>query len=75
MIILKSNGNNGGQCDAKCYNANTRAKNCSCICGGMNHGKGWTQAIKNVQETREELEKKHGKEVGFTEHINQLVLF
>ena len=74
MIILKVDGT--GQCDAKCYNAQTEAKNCGCVCQGMNHGAGWTQAIRNVQEHQQELEQLHGrKQTQFTEHIRQLLLF
>lgn len=33
-------GNSEGErrCDARCYNA--KSAKCTCICGGMNHGKG-----------------------------------
>ena len=35
-----------GRCDARCYLA--RSKKCHCICGGKNHGSGFTQATLNV---------------------------
>ena len=35
-----------GQCDEDCYDSN--ADDCSCVCGGLNHGVGRDQAIKNT---------------------------
>lgn len=35
-----------GRCDARCYNA--IHPNCTCICGGRNHGKGEAFAVLNV---------------------------
>ena len=37
-----------GRCDAKCYNATE--PECTCICGGLNHGAGRNQAITNTAE-------------------------
>ena len=37
-----------GSCDAKCHDA--KFPKCTCICGGMNHGAGGTQAIINTHE-------------------------
>lgn len=42
-----------GQCDAKCYDA--KHSNCTCICGGKNHGVGEQQAVKNTQDYCEEM--------------------
>ena len=36
-----------GRCDARCYQA-TRP-DCTCICGGRNHGKGFEQSIINTR--------------------------
>ncbi len=36
------------RCDATCHNA--KRPGCRCICGGMNHGVGLSQAQANVQE-------------------------
>jgi len=49
-LILKKNlkGAITGRCDAKCYNA--KGTHCTCICGGINHGKGRNQAINNTEE-------------------------
>lgn len=41
-----------GRCDAKCYNATE--PNCTCICGGKNHGAGHKQALENTQELAEQ---------------------
>lgn len=35
-----------GQCDARCYDGDARAR-CRCICGGANHGKGRALASTN----------------------------
>jgi hypothetical protein len=35
-----------GRCDAKCYEAH--GGECSCICGGINHGKGLEEARENT---------------------------
>jgi len=39
----------GRSCDAKCYNA-TPGRECTCICGGANHGAGLAKAIDNVAQ-------------------------
>ena len=40
-----------GRCDARCYEA--KEPDCSCICGGANHGAGFDQAIDNTRELAE----------------------
>lgn len=37
-----------GRCDASCYDA--KYPKCVCICGGVNHGKGHSQASENTRE-------------------------
>lgn len=37
-----------GRCDAKCYDA--EHDDCSCVCGGKNHGKGVEEAKRNIRE-------------------------
>ena len=37
------------RCNAKCYNA--RGQECSCLCGGVNHGVGEHQAFENCRAT------------------------
>jgi hypothetical protein len=46
--LIAAYGSEGceGRCDAKCYEATTPI--CTCICGGMNHGKGRQKAIENT---------------------------
>jgi hypothetical protein len=39
---------NHRRCDAKCHNA--EGSECNCICGGRNHGVGFTQAVANNRE-------------------------
>lgn len=49
LIIQKdAQGDIKGRCDAKCYNA--KRPECTCICGGVNHGKGHNQAIDNTRQ-------------------------
>ena len=44
-----------GRCDAKCYDA--AHEDCTCICGGMNHGAGIEQAQDNTRElARDQIE-------------------
>lgn len=46
MVIIR--GTNGtGQCDARCYNAQSPQNTCKCVCRGENHGVGLIQAIRN----------------------------
>jgi hypothetical protein len=42
-----------GRCDANCYNAQER--DCDCICGGANHGKGYKTAMENTGEIAKRL--------------------
>ena len=35
-----------GHCDERCYNA--KGPDCSCICCGQNHGKGYESAVANT---------------------------
>ncbi|MBA7672072.1 hypothetical protein ES703_80243 [subsurface metagenome] len=44
LIVRKDTfGLVSGRCDARCYNA--RGPKCTCICSGINHGKGKNYAI------------------------------
>lgn len=40
-----------GRCDARCYGA--KHPNCTCVCGGANHGAGLDQAQQNTEEMAE----------------------
>ncbi len=42
-----------GRCDARCYNA--KRPKCTCICRGMNHGKGLAAAQENTRRHADEL--------------------
>ena len=42
-----------GRCDSKCYKAKTT--NCTCICGGINHGVGLAKAAFNIENHCQEL--------------------
>jgi hypothetical protein len=50
MPTLITVGNSDGErrCDAKCYDADGGV--CNCCCGGMNHGKGLSVAMDNVEK-------------------------
>lgn len=56
-------------CDERCYNA--KGKKCDCVCGGINHGKGLTRAIKNTIE----LEKYGNQDNRKWQYATQLELF
>ena len=44
LIMQKSSAGKRRRCDTKCYNA--LHDKCVCICGGMNHGIGLSEAVK-----------------------------
>ena len=48
LISFQSSGGDQGRCDAKCYDATE--PECTCICGGRNHGAGKQQAIENTRD-------------------------
>jgi hypothetical protein len=48
LISYQSSGGGQGRCNAKCYDA--AEPDCTCICGGRNHGAGKEQAIDNTRE-------------------------
>lgn len=54
------------RCDARCYDA--KRDDCTCICGGLNHGAHFKQALNNMRDVfAPVLEKRHiemGKKVG-----------
>ncbi len=47
-IILVADSKGNWRCDAHCYDAKHRK--CTCICGGKNHGVGFTQALINADQ-------------------------
>jgi len=78
LISYQSSSGDQGRCDAKCYNA--KHENCTCICGGKNHGVGLDQAIDNTREMVEDwiaaYEAAHGpSEVKVNDRVRQLTLF
>jgi len=56
LIAVYKSGDHGtvcaGRCDAKCYNATE--PECTCICGGMNHGAGKDKATTHTREMAEQ---------------------
>lgn len=54
-----------GRCDARCYLATE--PNCTCICGGKNHGAGLARALDNTREKFKdwikEAKRTHGKKL------------
>lgn len=51
LISVHTSSGCVGRCDAKCYNAETTE--CTCICGGKNHGAGLVRAVENTREMAE----------------------
>lgn len=49
--LIQTHG--GDRCDARCYDA--RGPDCSCVCGGRNHGKGLQAALEQTLESFEEI--------------------
>lgn len=69
-----------GRCDAKCYDA--KHADCTCICGGANHGAGKTKAMDNTRELAESWletwqEAHQGQQFTFAKNpeVQQLTLF
>lgn len=65
VMSWQSSGGRKGRCDARCHGA--KHTNCTCICGGKNHGVGGQQALENtanyVDGMVEALEDKIGEDV------------
>lgn len=58
LVSQRIGDGNERRCDAKCYDAD--GPDCTCLCGGMNHGQGLQAALDNTAELcrglcREEL--------------------
>lgn len=51
LIAVYTSDGCEGRCDAKCYDAEW--DECTCICGGRNHGAGKQQALDNTRELAE----------------------
>ena len=51
-----------GRCDAKCYEAST--PDCTCICGGTNHGAGVNKATENTKALAEKWIEEYQKRTG-----------
>lgn len=51
-IILRKNKDGAvtGMCNARCYNA--KGKKCHCVCGNINHGKGFCEALELTDKNR-----------------------
>lgn len=62
LIEVRNSSGIVGRCDARCYNAKT--PDCTCICGGKNHGAGQEKAIDNTRELAEDWLKRYAKEKG-----------
>ena len=68
LISYQSSGGDQGRCDAKCYEATE--PECTCICGGRNHGAGKQQAIDNTRALAEswiEHARANGQDVSHVE--------
>jgi len=60
LIYAMAGGKCIGKCDENCYNA--EHPECTCICGGRNHGKGKDQAIKNTEKYADQMIEAYSKE-------------
>ena len=68
LISYQSSGGEQGRCDAKCYDATE--PDCTCKCGGRNHGAGRERAIDNTRELAEswiERARANGQDVSHVE--------
>jgi len=61
-LISQTTSNGTRRCDARCYNG--RGHKCKCICGGMNHGKGFQKAMENTRNMAETLLKDENIKLG-----------
>jgi hypothetical protein len=52
LIYVRYGSGETHRCDARCYTA--REPDCSCICGGKNHGVGESKAVQNVLQYTED---------------------
>jgi len=50
-----------GHCDARCYDA--AEPGCECICGGRNHGAGFSRALDNTRAVAERWVEQAGVDV------------
>lgn len=48
LIELRDHHHAVQSCNARCYNSKTPT--CTCICNGLNHGVGHTQALTNTRQ-------------------------
>lgn len=62
LISVQSSAGYDGQCDARCYEAT--GGQCSCICGGINHGAGEQQAVENTRDLAESMVARFAEERG-----------
>lgn len=46
LIARSKDGKSTRTCNARCYNA--KGSKCRCICGGKNHGVGYSKALDNA---------------------------
>lgn len=63
MVLIKAKDADGKvrrTCDARCYNA--KGKECHCVCGGLNHGKGLANAKELTEANRDEITHAHEQE-------------
>ncbi|MCE7937077.1 MAG: hypothetical protein DYG90_00455 [Chloroflexi bacterium CFX6] len=59
-LITFTNSAGTQRCDAHCHNATH--PECTCICGGMNHGCGHEKAVENTREHAIDLCERYGND-------------
>lgn len=71
-LITYTNSSGTQRCDAHCHDATH--PECTCICGGMNHGCGQKKALENTREHAIDLCERYGNDA-LAEAIRQVSLF
>ena len=71
MSVSAPEGRNTRSCGSQCHNA--KHTECSCICGGVNHGVGLNEAIDNTRLLMETFQTRH-PEIRFPAIVYQLRL-
>lgn len=61
LIAVYNSSGCVGRCDAKCYNA--KEHECTCVCGGANHGVGRNKAMANTEQMANEWIKEYSNKM------------
>ena len=53
LIIAKTSEGKTRTCNSRCYGA--KYPSCACCCGGINHGIGFSEAVRSTRELSKEI--------------------